>query len=146
VTDVNTTAGAVGWENAPGHYRGSGGIENFDVWDAYILDPYSANAFKYLARWNKKGSALNDLKKALHYIDETILRWEAGRLPWGVIPLPELTPEKIIDAFGLDGQVATAVRCLLLWRVEGESPAHEIHAARLFTEAAIEQLESTHAA
>lgn len=113
MTDVNTTAGAVGWENAPDHYKGNGGIENFDVWDEYEMDPYTANAFKYLARWDKKGSPLNDLKKALHYVEELILRWDDGRLRWGPVVVNDLRADKVAEAFGLSGEVAAAVRFLL---------------------------------
>jgi hypothetical protein len=142
--DLNTTAGAVGWENAPDHYKGTGGIENFDVWDAYEMDPYTANAFKYLARWDKKGSPLNDLMKALHYIEETIIRWERGGwLHWRPahrVP-KHLLPEAVIEAFGLSGQVAEAVTYLLHWRTS-YMPDGDLKSAQRYVERAIKEVEA----
>lgn len=113
MADVNTTAGDLGWENAPSHYKGNGGLENFDVWDAYELDPYSANAFKYLARWDKKGSPVDDLKKALHYVTEIPYRVDCGH---GAI-YPMISIQEIIEKFGLGSNpyVADAVTYLLTW-------------------------------
>jgi hypothetical protein len=115
MADVNTTAGDLGWENAPDHYKGNG-IECFDVWDAYRLDPYLANALKYLTRWDKKGSPVNDLKKASHYLRETIKRYQAGALgttrrlflaPTGFYP------EDLADHFKVYGSARVAFVCLL---------------------------------
>lgn len=113
--DLNTTAGAVG--QPPAHYSGAGGIDNFDVWDAYQMDPYSGNAFKYLARWDKKGSPLNDLKKARHYVQETLSRvWARGHHK-AALNIPDgLRPTQVMDAFGLTGEVGGAVVSLLIYR------------------------------
>jgi len=48
------------------HYK-NGKMQVFDVWDAFGLDPYEANAVKYLLRHRKKNGK-EDLEKAIHYI------------------------------------------------------------------------------
>lgn len=66
---VRGTAG----ERTPEHYRGSGGLQPFDVIDAYGLDFYSGNLLKYLLRYKSTGNA-TDLDKARHYLDEFVKR------------------------------------------------------------------------
>lgn len=73
MADLNTTAGKVG--QPPAHYAGRGGLQPFDVIDAFGLDFYDGNAVKYLLRWRVKGG-INDLRKAIHYIEEQIIRAE----------------------------------------------------------------------
>jgi len=51
-------------------------IQPWDIWDEYEMDPWRANAVKYLLRAGDKGPALEDLKKARHYLDECIAREE----------------------------------------------------------------------
>lgn len=64
--------------NHPQHYTWLGGIEIID-----ILEPLAdesgwnvANACKYLLRCDKKGQALQDLKKAAWYLEREIRRRE----------------------------------------------------------------------
>jgi predicted Zn-ribbon and HTH transcriptional regulator len=142
VPDLNTTAGDVGWEHAPSHYQGAGGLENFDVWDAYEMDPYTANAFKYLARHDKKGSAFNDLKKAAHYLEEAILRMEEARLDLRPARVREqrLHVQNVIDAFGLTGNAATAVFHLLYAKI-GKTPYEDIRAAKRYADRAVKEAE-----
>lgn len=45
-------------------------IQVWDVIDDYQLDFYEGNALKYLLR--KKGDRVEDLKKAIHYIQKKI--------------------------------------------------------------------------
>jgi hypothetical protein len=58
----------------PGHYQGANGMEVFDVVEAFGLDgsAYLFNVVKYVLRAGKKGSALEDLKKARVYLDREI--------------------------------------------------------------------------
>lgn len=72
MTDKNTPAGQVG--TPPAHYQTPTGLQPFQVIDAFGLDFYTGNAFKYIARANTKGSKVNDLEKARHYIEEAIVR------------------------------------------------------------------------
>ncbi|HKZ21180.1 MAG TPA: DUF3310 domain-containing protein [Acidimicrobiia bacterium] len=53
------------------HYR-KFKIQVWDIWREYGLDPFRAGAVKYLLRAGHKGSALEDLKKARHYIEKCI--------------------------------------------------------------------------
>jgi hypothetical protein len=137
--DVTTTAGDVGWENAPAHYKGEGGIENFDVWDAYYMDPYTANAFKYLARYDKKGSPVNDLKKALHYIEEIPARLRRDQAR--VVPAPAISLETVLEAFGLtdDAYVGDAMAYLLLFSCDTRSVSY-LEAAKFSINYKIKQL------
>lgn len=132
-------AGVVG--TPPGHYAGKG-LQPFDVIDTYSFEYYDGNALKYLLRWDKKGSPLGDLKKAVHYIQETLLRWEAsGHRRWGpgVVLGERTTPEAVIRAFGLTGNISQAVFHLLHWRVCAESAC--LNTARYYIEREIKELE-----
>lgn len=64
-------------DSTPSHYQGNG-MTPFDVWDAFDLDRYEANAVKYLLRWRKK-NGVEDLQKARHYIDIIIKRAQEGK-------------------------------------------------------------------
>jgi Protein of unknwon function (DUF3310) len=57
------------------HYK-KHAIQPWDIWDEYDLDRYRANAVKYLLRAGDKGPAVEDLRKALHYIEKAIEREE----------------------------------------------------------------------
>lgn len=62
----------------PGHYGGeSNPYEAIKVIEAWGLDFHLGNVVKYLARAGKKGSWLEDLKKARWYLDREIARYEA---------------------------------------------------------------------
>jgi Protein of unknwon function (DUF3310) len=65
----------------PSYYDGAGGMQPFDVIDAFGLDFYEGNVVKYIVRWRKK-SGVPDLLKARSYLDEIIKRAEAqGMMP-----------------------------------------------------------------
>ncbi len=53
------------------HYR-IHKIQPWDIWEEYNLDPWRANTLKYLLRAGDKGPAVQDLKKALHYLQKCI--------------------------------------------------------------------------
>lgn len=66
--------------NSPSHYTWLNGIEAVE-----ILEPLAdvsgwnvANAAKYLLRADRKGKALEDLKKAAWYLSREIARREKG--------------------------------------------------------------------
>lgn len=73
-----------GWAMAerggPAYYQGEGGMQPFDVIDAFGLDFYEGNCVKYIVRWRKKGG-IEDLYKARRYIDEVITRAMAADGP-----------------------------------------------------------------
>lgn len=60
----------------PDYYNGEGGMQPFDVIDAFRLDFYEGNVVKYICRWRRK-NGLEDLYKARTYINEVIKRAEA---------------------------------------------------------------------
>lgn len=115
--EVNSPAGAPGLENAPGHYKTANGLQSFDVIDAYELDFYLGNAWKYLTRWDKKGNGATDLEKAVHYLQEALARTPADRSNYGAIQ-PALTPGFVLNSFGFtpDTPLYEAVNDLLLSR------------------------------
>lgn len=57
--------------NHPSHYN-MGKIEVIDVIDDWKLDFYSGNVIKYVGRAGHKGCELEDLKKALWYLNRKI--------------------------------------------------------------------------
>jgi hypothetical protein len=71
----------------PSYYDGAGGMQPFDVIDAFGLDFYEGNVVKYLVRWRKKGGVA-DLRKARTYLDEIIKRAEAQGMVPAQIPGP----------------------------------------------------------
>jgi hypothetical protein len=113
-SDVNTSAGSPGYEGAPNHYKGASGIQVFDVWDAYEMDRYRATAFKYFARYNLKGSMVNDLDKLSHYIYESVVRTNFAMQPIIDFRVIRLTPAVVIPSFGLEGLMADACLDFLL--------------------------------
>lgn len=53
------------------HYR-KFKIQPWDIWQEYELDAFSGAVLKYLLRAGRKGSKLEDLKKARHTLDALI--------------------------------------------------------------------------
>ena len=47
-------------------------LQPWDVILAWKMGFLDGNALKYLQRWNKKGTPLQDLEKAKHYIEKLI--------------------------------------------------------------------------
>ena len=65
-------------EIRPDYYK-SGGLEAFDVIDAFNLDFNLGNAFKYIARAGKKDNKVEDLRKAVTYLNHEIEKEEKER-------------------------------------------------------------------
>ena len=93
----------------------------FEHWDLVELNGVGyleGCASKYVARWRKKGG-VQDLQKALHYIDKTIELLEAGkkqpslyrREPGAAFPVNEFA-----NANGLDARELLAVQLICDWR------------------------------
>ncbi len=68
-------------EIRPDYYK-SGGIEAFDVIEAFDLDFNLGNAFKYIARAGKKDDKVEDLRKAVTYLNREIEKEEKTRPNW----------------------------------------------------------------
>lgn len=66
-------------EIRPDYYK-SGGLEAFDVIDAFELDFNLGNAFKYIARAGKKGDKIRDLRKAVTYLNREISKEDKKRI------------------------------------------------------------------
>ena len=62
----------------PDYYK-SGGMEAFDVIDAFDLGFNLGNAFKYIARAGKKNSKVEDLRKAITYLNREIEKEEGKK-------------------------------------------------------------------
>lgn len=57
----------------PQHYQTDSGLEAIEVIEAFFQDDYHlGNAFKYLARAGKKDDRVQDLRKAVWYIERSI--------------------------------------------------------------------------
>lgn len=61
--------------NRPAHYT-HGTIEPIDVIESWRLSFHLGNAVKYIARHEHKGSAVDDLKKAIWYLQREVARRE----------------------------------------------------------------------
>lgn len=59
--------------NHPAHYM-LGGVEVIDAIEAWKLGFHRGNAVKYIARAGRKGSEIQDLRKARWYLDREIGR------------------------------------------------------------------------
>lgn len=60
--------------NYPPHYRASNGIEAIDVVEGFGLNFRLGNAVTYILRAERKGSRIEDLKKARWYIDRELMK------------------------------------------------------------------------
>ena len=61
--------------NKPQHYT-HGGIQTWDVIEAWRLNFNLGNVVKYISRADHKGKRLEDLKKARAYLDREIMKHE----------------------------------------------------------------------
>lgn len=57
--------------NNPPHYT-KGGIELCDIIQAYGLDFYQGSALKYILRHGSKGDELEDMRKAVWYLNRKV--------------------------------------------------------------------------
>ncbi|MBN8955043.1 MAG: DUF3310 domain-containing protein [Rhizobiales bacterium] len=62
--------------SAPSHYRGGNGIEAIDVSDGFDLNANMAKAVEYVLRADRKGRPIEDLKKAVAYLNREIAKRE----------------------------------------------------------------------
>jgi len=60
--------------HSPSHYKGKGGLEAIDVIEAFASGNYlRGNALKYLLRAGRKADCIQDLQKAVWYIEREIM-------------------------------------------------------------------------
>lgn len=70
--------------NHPPHYIGTNGIEVIDVIEGFGLGHHLGAALAYILRADRKGAAIEDLKKAAFYIAREV----ANRERDAVVPTP----------------------------------------------------------
>lgn len=62
----------------PSHYQGRGGLEVFDVIEAFVPDDaHRSHAVKYLLRAGNKGSYIEDMRKCIAWCERAI-EFKAG--------------------------------------------------------------------
>lgn len=132
-------AGAVG--APPAHYETQSGLQPFDVIDAHGMGFYDGNALKYLLRHGRKGEPLEDLRKAVHYLSEAILRQDRGDLRCFSVSGTALSPARVIEEFGLTSYVEAAVDYLLSWRTSS-TPDEDLRTAKCYAQLAVKELET----
>lgn len=62
------------------HYR-TDGVQHWDLMADYDVPYLTATATKYISRWRKK-NGVQDLEKALHYVEKAIEQWKSWVLPF----------------------------------------------------------------
>jgi hypothetical protein len=60
----------------PNHYQSASGLEVIEVIQTFDLDFELGNVVKYVLRRDKKGTEIEDLKKAIQYLEFEILKVE----------------------------------------------------------------------
>lgn len=121
-------------ERTPGHYRGEGKLQPFDIIDAWELDFYEGNTVKYLVRWQLK-NGVPDLRKAAHYLSKVIERARQGRA--GAVakreiavsepshqepprrPALALSASAVVSAFRMTDPAADVIHRLRDWKAAG---------------------------
>lgn len=63
----------------PNHYKTKSGLEVIDIIEAFNLGFKLGNAVKYILRAGKKDSIVQDLRKAIWYIEREIKEIENGK-------------------------------------------------------------------
>ena len=63
--------------NDPPHYK-TGGIETIDYIEAKELNFHLGNAVKYISRANHKGTPIEDIRKAIWYLERELERRHKG--------------------------------------------------------------------
>ena len=100
------------------HYKTGAIMEHWDLIERFGIGYLEGCATKYIARWRLKERPLEDLEKALHYVEKLIeMREEHDRLPRGIVPEPQLLvffSSLPSDATDLDRQALTKI---LRWEV-----------------------------
>lgn len=69
--------------NHPAHYQGNG-IESIEVIEGFELGFHLGNAVKYILRAGKKGDRIEDIRKAIWYLNREVLRsqkWDDPIVP-----------------------------------------------------------------
>lgn len=62
------------------HYKKLGDFQVWDAWWFWKLNPFQAAVIKYVARYKNKGG-IQDLEKAVHYLEKLIELERAEKTP-----------------------------------------------------------------
>lgn len=101
------------------HYAPNAAFQAWDYIVATRMGYLEGNATKYIVRHNAKGCAVQDLQKAIHYIDKTIELYNAGLYTPGARPdvLQQSTLlHKLVEVYNLGDVAREAVRQLATWK------------------------------
>jgi len=63
-------------KSIPQHYNNGKDYDVIDIVNDYNLNFNEGNAIKYIVRARHKGQHLDDLRKAMHYLDREIIHHE----------------------------------------------------------------------
>lgn len=77
--------------SSPWYYKSDSGLETIEVIEAFHLDYCLGTAFKYISRWDKKDSSIENGEKAVWFLVRKL--WEDGHLQ-----LPEFL-RKLADKY-----------------------------------------------
>jgi hypothetical protein len=110
-----TKSNRIDMVNRPPHYT-FGTIEVIDVIEAWRLPFHIANAVKYVARCDKKGKKLEDLKKTKWYVDRYLSYhkknlWMPRGTSW-IAQNEDLYITTVLDDWKLEGPVRQILVCL----------------------------------
>jgi hypothetical protein len=78
--------------NSPAHYT-RGSIEVWDFIRDQQLNYHLGNAIKYICRAGYKDSKADDLKKAIHYLENELLHTHESDGPGGRVPFSVWAPQ-----------------------------------------------------
>lgn len=99
--------------NSPSHYRGADGTEAIDVIEMQFgIAGHLPQAVAYILRHQRKGTAIDDLRKAQWYVRRAINHVDLIDVPTMPFTLPDLPSEtrhEIVVAFGLTTWAADAL-------------------------------------
>lgn len=106
------------------HYKSSTGYQHWDWVTDLNLNYLVGNATKYISRWRKK-NGLQDLDKAMHYVDKLIERVEAGLIPCDIRRSYMNETERFIN----DNRLGETEGQLMMMLVSWTSTSH-LHEAK----------------
>lgn len=85
--------------NHPSHYQTESGLEAIDVIEAFFENNYHlGNAFKYMARAGKKDDELEDIEKAIWYL-ERYKKFLEGETVYALTPKGHALAELIVAGY-----------------------------------------------
>ena len=96
------------------HYKFE--VQHWDVAVALKLDYFSGQVTKYVSRWRKK-NGLQDLDKALHFLDKLIENWEELRPSIGLNREYQVNfATRFVETQNIQGIERDIIFMVLFWR------------------------------